>query len=81
MDRMKCSMVQPINFPFFQKKETIQHIFWGCQSVKKQWNVVFNNFPTIFEHKLNWKEALLGVGLHANTIANGVRHVILFHLW
>lgn len=42
---------------------------------------MFTNLPTIFGHKLNWKEALLGLRLHHNIIIDGVRHVILSYIW
>ena len=79
--RLKCIMVNPINCPFCKKSEDMRHIFWGCSFAKKLWNSVFHYLPAIFWHNLNWKEALLGVGLRNNVIAESVRQTILLHIW
>ena len=80
-DKLKYITVQPIRCHFCLHTEDMKHIFWDCHYVKKLWSAIFKNFSAIFHHKWNWKEALLGFGLHNDVIVDSIRQVILRHIW
>ena len=54
----------------------MKHLFWDCI-----WTAVFTFLPAIFEHSLSWKEAILGINLKGNIVADSLRQIILLNIW
>ena len=80
-DKLRFLSIQASLCPFCHRSENLKHIFWCCPRAKVKWNIIFLRFPSVFYHTLNWREAIFGLGLSKNVVADSMRQCILLHIW